>query len=280
MEVQLTDFENAARGATLHNTPAELSHAPQTIPHPTPGLKWWGVNRIPDPRTARRGPAPLPSPSSRSCCPALSWPSRCRPPSLPPVTSVFFFVVGCQNNPDGPVFCKMGELAPRSSLFTQSGERGYLGKPREPKRTPENGGRVNKGHPPPPENPKGPATCPPGPPKAVGSSTTVIPPLPSPGDPGSARTSPQLNFYIPISLVDENMERAHRRDAVQTQRFCPRGGHLQIPPPSPLPPRDGTLPSPAGPPPRSPTETPSSSNRRIEGHPITWQRSCRAQNTV
>jgi len=59
MEVQLTDFENAARGATLHTTPAELSHAPQTIPHPTPGLKWWGVHRIPDPRTAGRG-APRP----------------------------------------------------------------------------------------------------------------------------------------------------------------------------------------------------------------------------
>jgi len=161
MEVQLTDFENAARGATLHNTPAELPHAPQTIPHPTPGLKWWGVHRIPDPRTAGRGgPAPLPSPSSRSCSPVSSSPSRCLAP-FPPRQSPPFCCCG-QNNPDGPVFCKMGELAPRSSLFILSGERGYLGKPREPKRTPENGGRVNEGHPPPPpENSPRPRRMPP-----------------------------------------------------------------------------------------------------------------------
>eukprot|EP00667_Euglena_gracilis_P001614 EG_transcript_1613 len=29
----------------------------------------------------------------------------------------------------------------------------------------------------------------------------------------------KLNFYVPISLVDDNMDRAHRRDAVQTQKF-------------------------------------------------------------
>ncbi|GAA5876253.1 hypothetical protein JCM8547_003748 [Rhodosporidiobolus lusitaniae] len=28
-----------------------------------------------------------------------------------------------------------------------------------------------------------------------------------------------LNFYLPISKVDENMHRAHRRDAVHTQKF-------------------------------------------------------------
>ena len=28
-----------------------------------------------------------------------------------------------------------------------------------------------------------------------------------------------LNLYIPISLVDENMERAHSRDAVNSQKF-------------------------------------------------------------
>lgn len=41
-----------------------------------------------------------------------------------------------------------------------------------------------------------------------------------------------LNFYIPISKVDENMHRAHRRDAVHTQKFyfrknlySPQPGH-------------------------------------------------------
>ena len=28
-----------------------------------------------------------------------------------------------------------------------------------------------------------------------------------------------LNFIIPISLVDENMERAHRRNAITEQKF-------------------------------------------------------------
>ncbi|KAL9023562.1 MAG: hypothetical protein Q9180_008183, partial [Flavoplaca navasiana] len=28
-----------------------------------------------------------------------------------------------------------------------------------------------------------------------------------------------LNLYMPISMVDENMERAHQRDAVNRQRF-------------------------------------------------------------
>ena len=28
-----------------------------------------------------------------------------------------------------------------------------------------------------------------------------------------------LNLYIPISLVDENMERAHQRDACTQQKF-------------------------------------------------------------
>ena len=28
-----------------------------------------------------------------------------------------------------------------------------------------------------------------------------------------------LNFYMPVSKVDENMKRAHRRDAINTERF-------------------------------------------------------------
>lgn len=34
-----------------------------------------------------------------------------------------------------------------------------------------------------------------------------------------AMLSYNLNFYMPISMVDENMKRAHRRDGVKTQRF-------------------------------------------------------------
>ncbi|BGP17257.1 glutamate--cysteine ligase [Rhodosporidiobolus nylandii] len=46
-----------------------------------------------------------------------------------------------------------------------------------------------------------------------------------------------LNFYMPISKVDENMHRAHRRDAVNTQKFffrkdlfSPKPGHACDPP--------------------------------------------------
>ncbi|KAL8277979.1 hypothetical protein RQP46_009611 [Phenoliferia psychrophenolica] len=50
-----------------------------------------------------------------------------------------------------------------------------------------------------------------------------------------------LNFYIPISKVDENMHRAHRRDAVNTQKFffrkdlySPQPGHACEPAPAVL----------------------------------------------
>ncbi|GAA5919676.1 hypothetical protein JCM6882_004535 [Rhodosporidiobolus microsporus] len=46
-----------------------------------------------------------------------------------------------------------------------------------------------------------------------------------------------LNFYLPISKVDENMHRAHRRDAIHTQKFFfrknlfdPKPGHACDPP--------------------------------------------------
>lgn len=49
-----------------------------------------------------------------------------------------------------------------------------------------------------------------------------------------------LNFYLPISKVDENMHRAHRRDAVHTQKFffrknlySPAPGHACDPTPAP-----------------------------------------------
>jgi len=87
----------------------------------------------------------------------------------------------------------------------------------------------------------------------MGSSTTVILPLPSPRGPRVRPYVPQLNFYIPISQVDENMERAHRRDAVQTQRFCPRGGRLQIHPP---PHQRWNAPLARGPAPTLPNRTP------------------------
>ncbi|KAJ8293303.1 Glutamate--cysteine ligase [Rhodotorula toruloides] len=66
-----------------------------------------------------------------------------------------------------------------------------------------------------------------------------------------------LNFYLPISKVDENMHRAHRRDAINTQKFYfrknvfdPKPGHpcdpsLDAVEPQPVPPTvdDATLPS-------------------------------------
>ncbi|BGP33010.1 glutamate--cysteine ligase [Rhodotorula toruloides] len=65
-----------------------------------------------------------------------------------------------------------------------------------------------------------------------------------------------LNFYLPISKVDENMHRAHRRDAINTQKFYfrknvfdPKPGHpcdpsLDAAEPQPAPSADdATLPS-------------------------------------
>ncbi|BGP25493.1 glutamate-cysteine ligase catalytic subunit [Rhodotorula toruloides] len=65
-----------------------------------------------------------------------------------------------------------------------------------------------------------------------------------------------LNFYLPISKVDENMHRAHRRDAINTQKFYfrknvfdPKPGHpcdpsLDAANPQPAPASDeATLPS-------------------------------------
>ncbi|BGO92322.1 hypothetical protein NBRC10512_001913 [Rhodotorula toruloides] len=66
-----------------------------------------------------------------------------------------------------------------------------------------------------------------------------------------------LNFYLPISKVDENMHRAHRRDAINTQKFYfrknvfdPKPGHpcdpsLDAAEPQPVPSTsdDATLPS-------------------------------------
>ncbi|GAA5878137.1 hypothetical protein JCM8547_005637 [Rhodosporidiobolus lusitaniae] len=64
-----------------------------------------------------------------------------------------------------------------------------------------------------------------------------------------------LNFYLPISKVDENMHRAHRRDAVHTQKFFfrknlfdPKPGHACDPP------MDAPLPS------ASTSSAPSASN--------------------
>jgi glutamate--cysteine ligase catalytic subunit len=39
-----------------------------------------------------------------------------------------------------------------------------------------------------------------------------------------------LNLYVPLSKVDENMKRAHARDAVHTQKFAFR---TSIDPPAP-----------------------------------------------
>ncbi|KAI5477538.1 glutamate-cysteine ligase catalytic subunit [Pseudohyphozyma bogoriensis] len=55
-----------------------------------------------------------------------------------------------------------------------------------------------------------------------------------------------LNFYLPISKVDENMHRAHRRDAVNQEKFffrknlfSPAPGHACDPQPTPVPETNG-----------------------------------------
>ncbi|GAA6052110.1 hypothetical protein JCM3770_006636, partial [Rhodotorula araucariae] len=53
-----------------------------------------------------------------------------------------------------------------------------------------------------------------------------------------------LNFYLPISKVDENMHRAHRRDAIHTQKFFFRKNVFDPKPGRPCdPPFDAPLPS-------------------------------------
>ena len=61
-----------------------------------------------------------------------------------------------------------------------------------------------------------------------------------------------LNFYLPISLVDDNLSRAHQRDAIHTQQFHWRKVVKNCPPeeddtPSPAVPSSSSSPSPCAP---------------------------------